>query len=388
MKNISILGSTGSIGVNTLSVISQHHEMFNVYALSGNKNTNLLFKQCLEFQPKYVVVIDDFLSRELAEKLKRSASKTIVLTGEKELDNIASMAGVDLVMAAIVGIAGLKSTFAAVSAGKKVLLANKESLVVSGKILMDKAHESGSTIIPVDSEHNAIFQCLFSDNKKYTSEMVDQIILTASGGGFLNRNLHELEDVTPKEACDHPNWSMGQKISIDSSTMVNKALEMIEAFWLFDVPVDKLKVIIHPQSIIHSMVKYNDGSYISQMGSPDMKIPITHALFYPKRGKLENNSLDLTCKALTFYNVDYNRFQVIEIVYSILEKRDWVACIILNAANEILVELFLSGKIKYLDIISQLYDAVQILKYSEAETIDDVIKIDRHVRKYIREKLT
>ena len=388
MINLVILGSTGSIGVNTLSVVRNNLASFNVFALSGNKNVDLMYKQCLEFSPNFVVMVDKNSARKLKSKLIEEALDITIMDKLIDLDYIVSQKEVDYVMAAIVGTAGLSSAYAAIDSGKRLLLANKESLVAAGNLFMDKAKQTGAEIIPVDSEHNAIHQCLENNNKKYSSDSVDEIILTASGGPFYRKNLEELRNITPEEACKHPNWSMGQKISIDSSTMVNKALEVIEAFWLFNVPIEKLKVIIHPESIVHSMVKYLDGSFIAQLGAPDMRVPISYSLFYPEKRLAKVDSLDLTSKPLTFHEVDRDRFQAIAIVYDILERKDWVASIVFNAANEVLVESFLSGYIKYLDITIELDNAVTTLKYKEATSIKEVIAIDQQVREYIKARVS
>ncbi|MFZ9034991.1 MAG: 1-deoxy-D-xylulose-5-phosphate reductoisomerase [Francisellaceae bacterium] len=382
MKNITILGSTGSIGRSTLEVIAQNRDDFSVFALTAHTQIELLFKQCLEFQPRFAVVATDQLADVLSHKLKATACKTEVLSGEAGLIEVAAEFQVDLVMAAIVGIAGLKPTYAAVTAGKTVLLANKEVLVTAGEIFMNAVAKYRATLIPVDSEHNAIFQCLEANNKKYDDKAVSEIILTASGGPFRDKTLNELHAITPAEACDHPNWQMGRKISIDSSTMVNKALEIIEAYWLFTVPADKIKVLIHRQSIVHSMVKYHDGSYLAQMGSPDMKTPIGFALYYPHRHGIDVPSLDLTAQNLSFEALDMERFKAVAIVFELLRRKDYGGTIIFNAINEVLVERFLQGRIAYLDIIAGIEQGLDAIRCENPETIDDVMAIDRMARAY------
>lgn len=385
MENITILGSTGSIGENTLSVIREHPDKFKVFALSANSQVDKLYAQCLEFKPMFAVLRDTHAAILLQEKMTNVKLKTQILSGVVALEMIASHKGVDQVMAAIVGIAGLRPAYAAVTSGKKVLLANKEALVTAGQIFMDAAHEYGATIIPVDSEHNAIFQCLPEKSRIYDAASVTEIILTASGGPFLRKSLSDLKEITPDEACAHPNWKMGRKISVDSSTMVNKALEMIEAYWLFAMPVEKLTVLIHPESIVHSMVRYQDGSFLAQIGSPDMRTPIAYSLFYPERGQALVKPLDLTEKPLNFIDVDTQRFPAIQLVYDMLSRNDIVGTIIFNAANEVLVNAFLNNQIKYLEIVEGIKKAVLELTFLTPQNIEDVIKIDQKVRKYMCE---
>ncbi|MBK2126178.1 1-deoxy-D-xylulose-5-phosphate reductoisomerase [Fangia hongkongensis] len=384
MKTISILGATGSIGQNTLKIIADNQDKFNVYALSAHHNYDKILEQARNFQPKYVVIATKALADKLQHALKSEGLETIVLFGAKALIEIARADEVDIVMAAIVGMAGLESSYAAVCAGKKVLLANKESLVAAGNIFMKAVKENGATLLPVDSEHNAIFQCL-TDNQYHAKE-VDKVILTASGGPFRNKALSDLESITPDEACNHPNWKMGRKISVDSSTMVNKALEVIEAYWLFNVSVDKLEVLIHPQSIVHSMVKYCDGSYIAQLGSPDMKTPIGYSLFFPERQAVNVTPLDLCATSLTFEKADFIRFRALEMVFSLLGEKDYVKSIIFNAANEVLVEAFLAEKIQYLQIIAYIEQTLAELHFSSAKTIEDVIEIDQKTRDFIKQR--
>jgi 1-deoxy-D-xylulose-5-phosphate reductoisomerase len=375
-SKITILGATGSIGDSTLAVIRDSQD-FEVFALSGFTNIKKLANLCNEFQPSYAVVADEGAKSEL-EKL----TKTEVLTGEGALELVASAKEVDLVMSAIVGVAGLKPTFAAARAGKKILLANKESLVAAGHLLMDEVKNNNAQLIPVDSEHNAIFQCLDNPKKKFTPD-VAEIVLTASGGPFKNKKLNELVDITPDQACAHPNWSMGRKISVDSSTMVNKALEVIEAYWLFGVTTDKLRVLIHPQSIIHSMVKYVDGSFLAQLGVPDMKTPIANAMYYPKRGKVNVAELDFTNTELTFKTACFERFEALAIVFKNLQNKNYAANIVFNAANEILVAAFLDEKIKYLDIIKINKKVMEELEFENPQSIEEVFNIDKKTREYV-----
>ncbi|WP_440616175.1 1-deoxy-D-xylulose-5-phosphate reductoisomerase [Cysteiniphilum sp. 6C5] len=383
MKVITILGATGSIGVNTLEIIRENPADFDVYALTAHHNIELLYQQCLEFSPRYAVVADERLASKLRSDFKSSGCQTIVLYGKEALVSVASAEEVGMVMAAIVGIAGLAPTFAAVNKGKTILLANKEALVTAGEIFMRAAKQSNAMILPVDSEHNAIFQCLPDQDKHYDQEIISRVILTASGGPFREKSLDELKDITPDEACAHPNWQMGRKISVDSSTMMNKALEVIEAYWLFEVPVEKIEVLIHPQSIVHSMVEYHDGSFIAQMGSPDMKTPIGYAMYYPKRHKINVPKLDFTAKPLGFDALDGQRFMLIPLVYNMLKRQDYASTIVLNAANEVLVEAFLAEKIQYLEIIEYIERVLQKLKFNKPETIDDVVAIDLQARMHV-----
>lgn len=383
MKVITILGATGSIGVNTLEIIRENRTDFQVYALTAHHNIALLYQQCLAFIPRYAVVADELLATKLSKDLKAVGSQTTVLYGKEALVTVASAQVVDMVMTAIVGIAGLQPTLAAVSKGKTILLANKEALVTAGEIFMRAAKQSSAMILPVDSEHNAIFQCLPDQNKQYDQKAVSRIILTASGGPFREKSLNELKEITPDEACAHPNWQMGRKISVDSSTMMNKALEVIEAYWLFQVPVEKIEVLIHPQSVVHSMVEYHDGSFIAQMGSPDMKTPIGYAMYYPQRHSIKVPKLDFTKKPLSFSRLDGQRFSVIPLVYDMLKRQDYAAAIVLNAVNEVLVEAFLAEKIQYLEIIEYIGRVLQELKFNKPETIDDVVMIDLKARAHV-----
>lgn len=303
------------------------------------------------------------------------------MIAEQGLEKVSSLPEVDIVMSAIVGIAGFRPTFAAAKAGKKILFANKESLVTAGHLLVDEVIKNNSQLIPVDSEHNAIFQCIDNANKQYAKD-IDQIILTASGGPFRDKQLHELIDVTQEQACAHPKWQMGRKISVDSSTMVNKALEVIEAYWLFGVLADKISVLIHPQSVIHSMVRYIDCSYLAQLGVQDMKAPIANALYYPLRGETQVAKLDFTKCELTFRNACFERFEALKIVFENLQNKNYAANIVFNAANEELVAAFLDEKIKYLEIIEVNKKVTEELNFENPKNIE-VFEIDRKTREYV-----
>ncbi|MBK2106030.1 1-deoxy-D-xylulose-5-phosphate reductoisomerase [Francisella philomiragia] len=376
-KTITILGATGSIGDSTLAVIRESND-FEVYALSAFSNVEKLAKLCKEFSPKFAVV-PDLVKKQ---QLQTLVSDVAVLVGENALEEVSSASEVDIVMSAIVGIAGLKPTFAAARAGKKILLANKESLVTAGHLLIEEVEKNNAQLIPVDSEHNAIFQCIDNSSKKYTKE-IDEIVLTASGGPFRDKELSELIDVTPAQACAHPNWQMGRKISVDSSTMVNKALEVIEAYWLFSVSADKIGVLIHPQSVIHSMVKYVDGSYIAQLGVPDMRTPIANSMYYPNRGSVSVDKLDFTKYELTFREACFERFEALKIVFDNLSNKNYAANIVFNAANEVLVAAFLNEKIKYLDIIEVNKKVTKELIFENPASIEEVFEIDKKTREYV-----
>lgn len=353
-QQITILGSTGSIGVATLDVISRHPDRFQVVALTAKSRVHELAKQCVQFKPKFAVVGSSEAASALKTLLLSYDLNTSVLHGQAALCEVAREC--DVVMAAIVGAAGLAPAMAAAQAGRKVLLANKEALVMSGQLFMDAVLESGAKLLPIDSEHNAIFQCLPFRNQgsgiRDQSEQcgVAKIVLTASGGPFLNRPLDSLKDVTPEQAIAHPNWVMGKKISIDSATMMNKGLEVIEAHWLFSVPVEQIDVVIHPQSVIHSMVSYVDGSMLAQLGNPDMRTPIAYGLAYPDRIASGVAQLDLTQIAqLNFEQPDFVRFPCLALCFDALRAGD-TAPAILNAANEVAVQAFLDKKIGYLTI--------------------------------------
>lgn len=348
---LTILGSTGSIGESTLDVVSRHPEKFRVFALAGHRQVDKLAAQCKQFRPEYAVVGDAGHAAELEKKLKQEGIDTQVLYGAQALIDVASANEVSGVMCAIVGAAGLPSALAAAQKGKTIYLANKETLVVSGALFMETACQNGATVLPIDSEHNAIFQVLPRD---YTGRLnehgINSIILTASGGPFLNTDLSTFDSITPEQAVKHPNWSMGRKISVDSASMMNKGLELIEAHWLFNCPPEKLEVVIHPQSVIHSMVRYRDGSVLAQLGNPDMRTPIAYCLGLPERIDSGVGELDFgALSALTFQKPDFDRFPCLKLAYQAMNAGGAAPCV-LNAANEVAVAAFLDKRIKFTDI--------------------------------------
>ena len=348
---LTILGSTGSIGESTLDVVSRHPEKFRVFALAGHRQVDKLAVQCKQFRPEYAVVGDAGHAAELEKKLKQEGISTQVLYGSQALIDVASADEVSGVMCAIVGAAGLPSALAAAQKGKTIYLANKETLVVSGALFMETARQNGATVLPIDSEHNAIFQVLPRD---YTGRLnehgINSIILTASGGPFLNTDLSTFDSITPEQAVKHPNWSMGRKISVDSASMMNKGLELIEAHWLFNCPPEKLEVVIHPQSVIHSMVRYRDGSVLAQLGNPDMRTPIAYCLGLPERIDSGVGELDFgALSALTFQKPDFDRFPCLKLAYQAMNAGGAAPCV-LNAANEVAVAAFLDKRIKFTDI--------------------------------------
>ena len=348
---LTILGSTGSIGESTLDVVSRHPEKFRVFALAGHRQVDKLAAQCKQFRPEYAVVGDADHAAELEKKFKQEGINTQVLYGAQALIDVASADEVSGVMCAIVGAAGLPSALAAAKKGKTIYLANKETLVVSGALFMEAARQNGAAVLPIDSEHNAIFQVLPRD---YTGRLnehgINSIILTASGGPFLNTDLSTFDSITPEQAVKHPNWSMGRKISVDSASMMNKGLELIEAHWLFNCPPEKLEVVIHPQSVIHSMVRYRDGSVLAQLGNPDMRTPIAYCLGLPERIDSGVGELDFgALSALTFQNPDFDRFPCLKLAYQAMNAGGAAPCV-LNAANEVAVAAFLDKRIKFTDI--------------------------------------
>ena len=348
---LTILGSTGSIGESTLDVVSRHSEKFRVFALAGHRQVDKLAAQCKQFCPEYAVVGDAGHAAELEKKLKQEGIDTQVLYGAQALIDVASADEVSGVMCAIVGAAGLPSALAAAQKGKTIYLANKETLVVSGALFMETARQNGATVLPIDSEHNAIFQVLPRDYTGHLNEHgINSIILTASGGPFLNTDLSTFDSITPEQAVKHPNWSMGRKISVDSASMMNKGLELIEAHWLFNCPPEKLEVVIHPQSVIHSMVRYRDGSVLAQLGNPDMRTPIAYCLGLPERIDSGVGELDFgALSALTFQKPDFNRFPCLKLAYQAMNAGGAAPCV-LNAANEVAVAAFLDKRIKFTDI--------------------------------------
>ncbi|WP_250451290.1 1-deoxy-D-xylulose-5-phosphate reductoisomerase [Caballeronia sp. ATUFL_M2_KS44] len=382
-KRLTLLGSTGSIGDSTLDVVARHPDRFSVYALTAHRNGDKLVAQCLRFAPEVAVVGDAETAARVAAALRAAGSKTEVMHGPDALVDVARAAQCDTVVAAIVGAAGLAPTLAAARAGKRILLANKEALVMSGQIFMDAVRDNGAILLPVDSEHNAVFQCLpvCSDNEAQLHGGVSKIILTASGGPFRTREPATLVDVTPDEACKHPNWAMGRKISVDSATMMNKGLEVIEAHWLFNLPGSRIEVLIHPQSVIHSMVSYADGSVLAQLGNPDMRTPIAHALAYPERVDSGVAPLDLAqIASLTFEKPDFARFPCLALAIEALEAGG-IASAALNAANEIAVEAFLARRIGFMAIGGVVERVLNALPNASAASLDDVLAADANARR-------
>lgn len=376
-QQLVVLGATGSIGVSTLDVVARHPERFEVLALSARHNVGLLAEQCRQFAPRFAVVGTDAAAAELEILLHSSGTKTHVLAGAEALERIAGLAEADTVMAAIVGAAGLRPALAAAKAGKKILLANKEALVMAGPVFMKEVQRNGAILLPIDSEHNAIYQSLpplFSSNLEDNG--VRRIVLTASGGPFRQMSATDLECVTPDQACAHPNWVMGRKISVDSATLMNKGLEVIEAHWLFNAPRENIEVVIHPQSIIHSMVEYADGSVIAQLGNPDMRTPIAYALAHPERIEAGVPPLDL-CRIgrLDFDRPDFDRFPCLRLAYEVL-GRGGNAPAVLNAANEIAVEAFLAGNLAFTRIPVVIEQAVALVPQGEADTLEEVLAAD------------
>jgi len=386
MKQLTILGSTGSVGTSTLSVVRANPDAFAVRALVAGTNIKVMAEQCLEFSPQYASMADETSASELRRILKEQGSKTEVMSGVKAACELAALDDVEQVLSAIVGAAGLLPTLAAVKAGKRILLANKESLVTCGRIFMDAVRESHSQLLPIDSEHNAIFQSLPENVQQqlgYASlekNGVSRIILTGSGGPFRELPLDALSAVTPDQACAHPNWSMGRKISVDSATMMNKGLEYIEARWLFNASAEQMEVIIHPQSMIHSMVRYVDGSVLAQLGSPDMRTPIAHAMAYPQRVAAGVEPLDF-CKmgALTFSEPDYSRYPCLKLAIE-ASRTGQAATTALNAANEISVAAFLAGKIRFTDIAELNRQVMEKTLPGEPQCVEAVLDIDRTAR--------
>lgn len=385
LQNLTILGSTGSIGMSTLDVVRRHPDRYRVLALCAHRQVDRLFEQCLEFRPAHAVVGSPELAAALAGRLRAGGSTTHVAHGPGALVEMAALPEVDAVMAAIVGAAGLQSALAAVRAGKKVLLANKEALVMAGPVFMAAVRESGAALLPIDSEHNAIFQSLPHDYSENTFKSgVSGLLLTASGGPFRRTALDELAEVTPEQACTHPNWVMGQKISVDSATMMNKGLEVIEAHWLFAVPAERIQVVIHPQSVVHSLVQYIDGSVIAELGNPDMRTPIAHALAYPERIAAGVEPLDLfTVANLSFERPDDARFPCLPLAYRAL-REGGSAPAILNAANEIAVQAFIDREIAFTAIPRVIEKTLDRLPGGTLSSLDDVLAADAAARRVAR----
>jgi len=384
MKGITVLGSTGSIGVSTLDVIARHADRFHVVALTANLDVEGLLGQIRRFRPRYAVMADVSAAARLRQLLRDEGLETELLEGGQALDTVATLDEVDYVMAAIVGAAGLLPALAAARAGKRILLANKEALVVAGGLFVDAARRSGATVLPIDSEHNAIFQCLPErfDGEAGGGTGVRRILLTASGGPFRERTLAELAGVTPAQACAHPNWQMGRKISVDSATMMNKGLEVIEAHWLFGLPAERIDVVVHPQSIVHSMVEYVDGSVLAQMGNPDMRTPIAHALAWPERIEAGVRSLDLfEVGHLDFSAPDFERFPCLRLAFDALCGGTQMPAV-LNAANEVAVQAFLDQRIAFTEIPRLIEAALEEGESSGGiGAVDDLLLIDGEVRR-------
>ena len=386
-RKLCILGSTGSIGVNTLDVIRAHPDQFKVTALTAGRQIERLAEQCLEFKPKIAVVHSAADAKTLQELLESKGLSIAVHHGEAGLMSAVTESECDTVMAAIVGAAGLLPTLRAAELGKRVLLANKESLVMSGDIFMNAAIQGGAELLPIDSEHNAIFQCLppHFTNPKHTMRMkerlgVEEIWLTASGGPFRNTPIDQLANITPDQACAHPNWVMGRKISVDSATMMNKGLEVIEAHWLFGLPLEQIKVLIHPESVVHSMVRYRDGSVMAQLGQPDMRTPIAFGLAWPNRIDAGVAPLDLTqLSGLHFTEPDLQRFPCLGLAFA-AAKQGGTSPTVLNAANEIAVAAFLEGRLPYLKIAQAVEFALNQLPGQKAGSLDEVLAVDREAR--------
>ena len=383
---LTILGSTGSIGENTLDVVSRHPEKFRVFALAGHRQVDKLAAQCKQFRPEYAVVGDAGHAAELEKKLKQEGISTQVLYGSQALIDVASADEVSGVMCAIVGAAGLPSALAAAQKGKTIYLANKETLVVSGALFMETARQNGAIVLPIDSEHNAIFQVLPRD---YTGRLnehgINSIILTASGGPFLNTDLSTFDSITPEQAVKHPNWSMGRKISVDSASMMNKGLELIEAHWLFNCPPEKLEVVIHPQSVIHSMVRYRDGSVLAQLGNPDMRTPIAYCLGLPERIDSGVGELDFgALSALTFQKPDFDRFPCLKLAYQAMNAGGAAPCV-LNAANEVAVAAFLDKRIKFTDIAKVVAHCLAQDFSDGRHDIEGLLAQDAQTRRQARE---
>jgi len=386
LKRIAILGSTGSIGVNTLDVIRMHPDRYQVVALTAGKQVDRLAEQCLEFKPVVAVLADADGALRLSKILQEQKISTQVLYGPQALVTAVTLSDCDMVMAAIVGAAGLVPALAAAKAGKRVLLANKEALVMSGDLFMQAMKSGGGELLPIDSEHNAIFQCLPRQFTKAPHDYlgVEELWLTASGGPFRDTPISELSAITPDQACAHPNWVMGRKISVDSATMMNKGLEVIEAFWLFGLPLEKIKVLIHPQSVVHSMVRYRDGSVIAQMGQPDMRTPIAYGLAWPERIYAGVDSLNLTqLSALSFTEPDLMRFPCLSLAFA-AAKTGGTAPAVLNAANEIAVAAFLDAGLPFLRIAQVVERVLNQIQTVPASSLELILGVDAQARQVAR----
>ncbi|MCG6934185.1 MAG: 1-deoxy-D-xylulose-5-phosphate reductoisomerase [Gallionella sp.] len=388
LKHITILGSTGSIGTSTLDVVARHPDKFRIVALTANTQVDLLYKQCQQFRPAFAVMLDDAAAIRLRQLVRDAGIDTEILSGIAALEQVAVLPEVDTVMAAIVGAAGLRPTLAAARAGKKILLANKETLVMAGNVFMDAVRGSGAMLLPIDSEHNAIYQALprgYDGN--LAASGVRRILLTASGGPFRDLPLDALHNVTPDQACAHPNWVMGRKISVDSASMMNKGLEVIEAHWLFNADADHIQVVVHPQSVIHSLVEYVDGSVLAQLGNPDMRTPIAYGLAYPERIDAGVAPLDLFKVAtMNFVAPDFERFPCLALAYQAL-RASGTAPALLNAANEVAVAAFLDGQISFLDISAVIGTVLDSLPVVAVESLDNVLGADAEARIAARQQI-
>lgn len=379
-QRVAVLGSTGSIGVNTLDVIARHPDRFEVVALTAATQVDVMLAQCVQFKPRVAVMASAPHARELAEKIKQKGLTTQVDQAPEAIESVASSGEVDTVMAAIVGAAGLAPCLAAARAGKRLLLANKEALVVGGDVFMNAVREGGATLLPIDSEHSAIFQCLPEDASQW-ARRIDRIMLTSSGGPFRRTPLADLPAMTPSQACAHPNFAMGRKISVDSATMMNKALEVIEARWLFDLPPERIEVVIHPQQIIHSMVQFHDASILAQLGTPDMRVPIAYGLSWPERIESGADRLDFSALAgLTFEAPDRERYPGLFLAWDALRAPEGT-CAVLNAANEVAVAAFLHGRIRF-DRIHAVNDAtLGAVALSKPASLGDLLALDASARR-------
>jgi len=388
MIGVTILGSTGSIGVSTLDVIRTNKDQYRVVALSANTDVEGLYQQCLDFRPKIAVMANADSAAELQRRLRQCDSDTQVESGNESLERIASLDDIECVMAAIVGAAGLLPTLAAARAGKRILLANKEALVMSGQIFMDTVKKHNAELLPIDSEHNAIFQCMPAGQHDLASCGVERILLTASGGPFRQMQLADLKSVTPAQACAHPNWDMGRKISVDSATMMNKGLEVIEACWLFGTTADLVQVVVHPQSIVHSMVEYCDGSVLAQLGSPDMRTPIAYGLAWPQRIPSGVKRLDLlSIGSLDFEAPDFERFPCLALAYRAAQATDTTSAI-MNAANECAVAAFLRDELSFLGIAQVITQVMDELPAQAANSLDAILADDLAARELASDIIT
>jgi 1-deoxy-D-xylulose-5-phosphate reductoisomerase len=383
MQRVAVLGATGSIGRSTLDVIARHPDRFEVAALTANRQAGDLLDLAERHRPRYIATADACGAAELARAARERGLRCEVLAGPSALAQVAASGEVDTVMAAIVGAAGLESSLAAAAAGKKILLANKEALVMAGPLFMEAVAAGGASLLPIDSEHNAIFQCLPPHRPgRLDARGVRRILLTGSGGPFRTRARAELAGVTPDEACAHPTWNMGRKISVDSATMMNKALEIIEAHWLFGLPAERIEVVVHPQSVVHSMVEYADGSVLAQLGHPDMRTPIAQALAYPERIEAGVGALDLAALGtLSFERPDFARFPALALAYRVLAAGG-TAPAIFSAANEVAVDAFLAGSLPFLEIARVIENALARMPSQPTATLEDVLDADRRARAF------